>query len=219
MHFCTKLKGFKGHLTQRQKMYLWSVTAQERLFGLFSFIPHLSEPRDWFIWSYEKISFNNDLPQEQIMFARKKVTNWQNPKISIVELYSVSYLQNINKRYIWNMLTVNSCYEEHFHFCPFPGWVFRRPDCYSKMYILKFLQYFATLFPLIRSFSSSHFSIWRVRVFGKILRRVLQVRPFDDKEAEEYKMVLYRFAERCSFHLSDIQVSVAFLGHIFKLKT
>ena len=39
---------------------------------------------------------------------------------------------------------------------------------------------------------------------------VVQVRPFDDKEAEEYKMVLYRFAERCSFHLSDIQVSFAF---------
>ena len=36
------------------------------------------------------------------------------------------------------------------------------------------------------------------------------MRPFDDKEAEEYKMVLYRFAERCSFHLSDIQVSFAF---------
>ena len=34
----------------------------------------------------------------------------------------------------------------------------------------------------------------------------MQVRPYDDKEAEEYKMVLYRFAERCSFHLSDIQV-------------
>lgn len=33
-----------------------------------------------------------------------------------------------------------------------------------------------------------------------------EVRPFDDKEAEEYKMVLYRFAERCSFHLSDIQI-------------
>ena len=40
--------------------------------------------------------------------------------------------------------------------------------------------------------------------------QVVQVRPFDDKEAEEYKMVLYRFAERCSFHLSDIQVSFAF---------
>ena len=36
--------------------------------------------------------------------------------------------------------------------------------------------------------------------------RIMQVRPYDDKEAEEYKMVLYRFAERCSFHLSDIQV-------------
>ena len=36
------------------------------------------------------------------------------------------------------------------------------------------------------------------------------MRPYDDKEAEEYKMVLYRFAERCSFHLSDIQVCFGF---------
>jgi len=40
--------------------------------------------------------------------------------------------------------------------------------------------------------------------FVALLR--LEVRPHDDKEAEEYKMVLYRFAERCSFHLSDIQI-------------
>ena len=41
-------------------------------------------------------------------------------------------------------------------------------------------------------------------------RDIFQVRPYDDKEAEEYKMVLYRFAERCSFHLSDIQVCFGF---------
>ena len=40
----------------------------------------------------------------------------------------------------------------------------------------------------------------------------LKVRPYDDKEAEEYKMVLYRFAERCSFHLSDIQASLVWSG-------
>jgi len=40
--------------------------------------------------------------------------------------------------------------------------------------------------------------------FVALLR--LEVKPHDKKTAEEYKMVLYRFAERCSFHLSDIQI-------------
>ena len=48
-----------------------------------------------------------------------------------------------------------------------------------------------------------------IETFSRQLQEsFLQVRPYDDKEAEEYKMVLYRFAERCSFHLSDIQASL-----------
>lgn len=34
----------------------------------------------------------------------------------------------------------------------------------------------------------------------------LEVRPFDKKTAEEYRMLLYRFAEKRSFNMNDIQI-------------
>ncbi|XP_023344527.1 uncharacterized protein LOC111713814 isoform X3 [Eurytemora carolleeae] len=34
----------------------------------------------------------------------------------------------------------------------------------------------------------------------------LEVRPSENKNAEEYRMVLYRFAEKCSFNMNNIQI-------------